>query len=174
MTALARRRLLLLGCAVGLLAGCGSQPPASVYVGSPEPLVQPLTSISPSPLPATDRAYARAALTPGSLNPAVTQATIATTICKAGWTATVRSVPASVRAAVLAAYGLPAGPFAGELDHEVPLELGGSNDPTNLWPEPGSIPNPKDQVESALKRSVCAFAMPLAMAQQLIVAAYVR
>jgi hypothetical protein len=57
-----------------------------------------------------------------------------------------------------------------ELDHLVPLELGGSNDITNLWPEVGKVPNPKDKVEDALKRAVCAGQVSLAAAQNAIAA----
>ena len=55
-----------------------------------------------------------------------------------------------------------------ELDHLVPLELGGSNDATNLWPEMGKRPNPKDSVETALKHAVCKGTVTLAAAQQAI------
>ena len=30
-----------------------------------------------------------------------------------------------------------------------------TNDPGNLWPEPGASPNPKDRVEDYLNREVC-------------------
>jgi hypothetical protein len=51
----------------------------------------------------------------------------------------------------------------------VPLELGGSPTAvTNLWPEPGATPNPKDAVEDAAKRAVCDGSMTLAAAQQAI------
>ena len=43
----------------------------------------------------------------------------------------------------------------GELDHLVPLELGGANDASNLWVEPGTIPNPKDHIENVLHDWVC-------------------
>jgi hypothetical protein len=55
-----------------------------------------------------------------------------------------------------------------ELDHLVPPELGGSNDITNLWPEAGRVPNPKDKVENALNRAVCAGKVSLAAAQNAI------
>jgi hypothetical protein len=62
-----------------------------------------------------------------------------------------------------------------EYDHFVPLELGGaSNDPRNLWPEPGRPPNPKDNVENELRRAVCDRRMTLARAQQEIVANWVK
>jgi len=58
-----------------------------------------------------------------------------------------------------------------ELDHDVPLELGGDNDASNLWPEPETgTPNPKDYVEDALHKAVCAGRIKLAAAQQAIAA----
>jgi hypothetical protein len=111
--------------------------------------------------------------TPGALNPAVRQASIDRTICRAGWTSTVRppeSVTEQEKAASMAAYGdvRPMGSY--EYDHFVPLELGGAtNDRRNLWPEPGGVPNPKDAVETALNQRVCDGQMTLAQAQQAIV-----
>jgi hypothetical protein len=108
--------------------------------------------------------------TPGAIDPAVTQANIADTICRSGYTATVRP-PASdtgrwkIRTYVF--YGLDTG-SRGEYDHLVPLELGGSNATANLWIEPGSIPNAKDKVENRLRDEVCAGEVTLAAAQQAI------
>jgi hypothetical protein len=53
------------------------------------------------------------------------------------------------------AYGVPPGTRS-ELDHLVSLELGGSNDAANLWPETGRVPNPKDATENRLHDWVCA------------------
>jgi hypothetical protein len=50
----------------------------------------------------------------------------------------------------------------------VSLELGGANDVKNLWPEVGSLPNPKDKVENALHRAVCSGKVTLAAAQHAI------
>lgn len=111
------------------------------------------------------------ACTPGALNPAVTQATIGATICRRGWTATVRplvSYTDKIKRESIVAYGLPPG-TRGELDHLTPLELGGApSDVRNLWIEVGPIPNPKDQVEGALNRAVCSGRVQLAAAQQAI------
>jgi hypothetical protein len=109
--------------------------------------------------------------TPGSLNPQVTQATIADTICKTGWTKTVRppvSVTNKLKHQLAESYGL--GPdVKGELDHLISLELGGAlADPANLWLEPGPIPNKKDPVENKLHGAVCAGLVPLAAAQKAI------
>lgn len=80
-------------------------------------------------------------LTPGALNPAVTQATILKTICVSGWTTTVRpssSYTTRLKRTQLAAYGYHDRSLADyEEDHLVSLELGGSPASTkNLWPEP--------------------------------------
>jgi hypothetical protein len=110
------------------------------------------------------------ACTPGAIDPAVTQADIATTICRAGYTSTIRP-PASdtdrwkIRTYVF--YGLST-TTRGEYDHLVPLELGGANATSNLWIEPGSIPNPKDSVENRLRKEVCAGQLTLATAQRAI------
>jgi hypothetical protein len=51
----------------------------------------------------------------------------------------------------------------------VPLELGGTpNSAANLWPEPGSSPNPKDKLEGALHDLLCAHRIALTAAQRMI------
>ncbi len=54
------------------------------------------------------------------------------------------------------------------MDHLVSLELGGSNDIANLWPEAAN-PTPgfhqKDQVENYLHDQVCSGAISLSEAQ---------
>jgi hypothetical protein len=112
----------------------------------------------------------------------VTPATLGATICRSGWTATVRppeSVTGPEKRASMAAYGR-SGASSYEYDHLVPLELGGAvNDPRNLWPEPdypqraGFYLNPKDRLESALRRRVCAGQLTLAAAQRAIAANWV-
>lgn len=107
--------------------------------------------------------------TPGSVDPAVTQATIGSTICRPGYTAKVRPPSSETARAkydvAYPAYAIPQHDHS-ELDHLVSLELGGSNDITNLWPEVGSLPNPKDKVENALHRAVCDGQVPLRAAQR--------
>ena len=69
----------------------------------------------------------------------------------------------------MAAYGDSAAASHYEYDHLVSLELGGApNDPRNLWPEPGKIPNPKDRVENRLHRDVCDHKITLIVAQRQI------
>jgi hypothetical protein len=109
--------------------------------------------------------------TPGSFDPAVTQANIHTTICVTGYTGKVR--PSSEETdrfkyeVAYPAYGTPHSKRT-ELDHLVSLELGGSNDAANLWPESPPTPNPKDKVENALHKAVCEGRVSLAAAQRAI------
>lgn len=108
--------------------------------------------------------------TPGSFDPAVTQANIQSTICRSGYTATVRPPTGETDKAkhtLYQAYGVPTGTTS-ELDHLVSLELGGSNDDANLWPEIGKVPNPKDKVENDLHDAVCSGKVTLVAAQQAI------
>ena len=111
--------------------------------------------------------------TPGGADPRVTQSDIDSTICVTGYTARVRPSESQTEAFKLAeaypAYGIASG-APSELDHLVPLELGGSNDAANLWPEVGSLPNPKDEVENALHNAVCDGKVGLRAAQRAIAA----
>jgi hypothetical protein len=112
--------------------------------------------------------------TPGSIDPHVTQADIRSTICKKGWTKTVRPPESQTETfkfhVAYPHYGTPRADKS-ELDHLVPLELGGSNDATNLWPEVGRPSgNPKDKVEDALNAAVCQGRASLIAAQDAIAA----
>jgi hypothetical protein len=120
--------------------------------------------------------------TPGAIDPAVRPGTLRRTICRAGYTETVRppeSVTEPEKRASLRAYGDHRPLHDYEYDHLVPLELGGArNDPRNLWPEPGTTPNPKDRLENRMRQLVCDGRLGLALAQREIasdwVAAYRR
>ena len=109
--------------------------------------------------------------TPGSTDPAVTQANIHQTICVRGYTSKVRPPESQTERfkydIAYPAYGIPRSQRT-ELDHLVSLELGGSNDAANLWPERPPTPNPKDKVENALHRAVCDGRVTLAAAQRAI------
>jgi hypothetical protein len=119
------------------------------------------------------------ALTPGALNPAVTQATIGSTICVSGWTATIRpssSFTDGLKVQQIGQYGYGDTKTSSyEEDHLISLELGGAPaDPRNLWPEPytasladgrSSGAHVKDGFETKLKGEVCAGTITLAAAQ---------
>jgi hypothetical protein len=109
-------------------------------------------------------------LTPGVLNPDVTQSTIATTICVHGWTRTIRppsSYTSSLKREQMAAYAMPGSPSDYQEDHLISLELGGHpTDPRNLWPQPYPRAGQIDVIENELNDSVCAGRLTLAEAQR--------
>jgi hypothetical protein len=109
-------------------------------------------------------------LTPGVVNPAVTQATIRSTICVSGWTRTVRppvSYTNALKLKQMRQYGLHGSPSAYQEDHLISLELGGNPaDPRNLWPEPYPRASAVDRTENELNDAVCSGRLTLAQAQR--------
>ena len=99
-----------------------------------------------------------------------------TVICSAGFrTSSIRNVPQSTKFAVETEYGMQASYYGYtiEIDHIVPLELGGSNTIANLFPEPGSGPanyHDKDRLENRLHDLVCSGAITLRAARSAIAA----
>lgn len=144
---------------------------------SPDASVAESPSLLPtaSPLPA-DPCHV-GAVTYCALNPAVTQDTIAATICVSGWTATIRppsSYTSALKVQQLAAFGYAdQNPGDYEEDHRVPLELGGApRDTSNLSPELGASPNPKDSAENSARAEVCAGRATLRQEQVAFIAAW--
>jgi hypothetical protein len=109
-------------------------------------------------------------LTPGVLNPDVTQATIRSTVCVSGWTRTVRppvSYTNALKARGLKQYGLRSPPSDFQEDHLISLELGGNpTDARNLWPEPYPRASAVDKLENDLNHRVCTGSLSLADAQR--------
>lgn len=105
----------------------------------------------------------------GATDPAVTQATIKSTVCVPGYTSTVRAVTEATKKAILSR---DRATQPSEVDHFISLEIGGSNDPDkNLWAQPYAGKygaRVKDVVETALKREVCSGKMTLVAAQSCI------
>jgi hypothetical protein len=105
------------------------------------------------------RVLASWARTPGAVNPEVTQATIAETICTRGWTRTVRpptEYTSKLKIAQMREYGLGGSPSQYQEDHLISLELGGHpTDPRNLWPEPRPHAEEVDRIENELNRKIC-------------------
>lgn len=93
-------------------------------------------------------------------------------LCTPGYTQTVRNVSTATKKQVCTAYGVTAEHCNGkeyEIDHLISLELGGSNDAKNLWPQPYQ-PKPgareKDRLENWLHKQVCDGTMSLTDAQK--------
>ena len=120
----------------------------------------------------SSRALVRASwtLTPGVFNPAVTQATIRSTICRSGFTRTIRppvGYTNELKRKGLRAYGLRGPPSAYQEDHLISLELGGSpDDPRNLWPEPYPRASAVDRIENKLNAKICSGKLTLEQAQR--------
>jgi len=99
-------------------------------------------------------------------------------LCKKGYTTTARNVSEDMKHQVYDEYGIvtrKTGEY--EVDHIVPLELGGTNSISNLWPEPAE-PMPgfhqKDLIENLLHDKVCSGDMQLNQAQYEIVHNWTR
>lgn len=122
---------------------------------------EPATTILPDPT-----------LTPGALNPRVRQSTIKKTICRHGWTKTIRPPVGYTNALKLQQmirYAESGSPSNYEEDHFIPLELGGApRNPKNLWPEPRSQSSQSDPLETKLKRQVCRGTLSLKAARAAI------
>lgn len=165
----ARAKPLSLGALVNaplhLLAVAAGAPPPAPPDYSPAKLgIRTKTAVCRVAGPLPDHAC-----TPG----AIFATTTVDTMCTPGYTKTVRSVSAKLKKSIYQAYGVAYPPPTGtyEADHLIPLELGGSNDVANLFPEAAS-PQPgfkeKDLVENYLHQQVCDGEMPLPRAQEKI------
>lgn len=182
--------LLLAGCGFPTDAPAYPQAPSSTSVAlsaiSPEEmhaLITPVSDGGPKVIvgatshvtgtypvscvrgPSDDALLPVTSCTPGSVRSDITDATKLATICNPHWSTRSIRAPQSetdpLKTIAMHAYGVPASARSTtELDHDVPLELGGSNDVTNLWPERSDLPgqgfrNSKDNVESRLHAAVC-------------------
>lgn len=156
-------------------------------IGSPASIPASFVS-GPSAEVHRPAALPNASLTPGALNPAVTPSDLYSTICRHGWTRTIR--PAEryterLKREQIREYGYANRRLgAYEEDHLVSLELGGSpSSPENLWPEPHNAKGgwgsyAKDRLENRLNHLVCDRRLALGAAQRMIatnwIAAYQR
>jgi ABC-type amino acid transport substrate-binding protein len=110
---------------------------------------------------------------PGAADPRVTQANIKETVCRVGYTATVRppvSYTGSLKLRLMKAHGYTDSPADWELDHEVALGSGG--DPTslaNLWLQPIAQARRDDVLEVRVQKDICAGRLTLAAGQRQLV-----
>jgi len=91
-------------------------------------------------------------------------------VCKPGYAKKVRAVPKSLRDQAYERYGITfqrRGDY--QLDHLIPLSLGGSNSVRNLWPQPRDASpwdaRAKDALEARLRKLVCTGQVDLRTAQ---------
>ena len=149
----------------------------SLLIGAATLATAGIARARPAPLP--DRH-----LTPGAINPDVTEADIGRTICVRGWTATVRppvSYTEPLKKRQIREYGYrDRRPWHYEEDHLIPLDLGGApSNPRNLWPQPHLGPHQwgsfaKDRLEVRLVRLVCRHRLSLHRARAMIARNWIR
>jgi hypothetical protein len=193
---LASLRLLLPGLLGLVVLGCGEVAPGgssaalpsamtttagpsqsatpSPTAAAPTPTSTPIQAPTsqPTPPPAPPYAPAGVALPNARLTPGETFAGVTVgQICTSGYSGGVRHVDHQQYVDVYAAYGVPYPEPSGtyELDHLIPLELGGDNADANLWPEPASpVPgfHQKDGLENRMHDLVCSGQLALGQAQQ--------
>lgn len=99
-------------------------------------------------------------------------------ICMPGYATSHRDVSLTEKLFVYAEYGITkrgqyGKPGSYEIDHIVPLELGGSNSKFNLFPEPFPAYEWKDRMENFMHRQVCYHGLSLHSAQLFFVREYV-
>lgn len=114
-------------------------------------------------------------ITPGVLNPAVTQENLKTTVCVGGWSSKQRpsvSWTAPRERESIKQYGYEdTNPSNFEYDHRVPISLSGApRDTANLWPqkltgEYNALM--KDRLEYRVYRDLCAGKVTLKQAQDI-------
>jgi hypothetical protein len=152
---------------LGAVTGAGDTKNASATTSTTTSTTQP-------PSTTTERTFLlhpTANLTPGATFADVTTGQV----CVVGYSESVRAVSDDLRNQVFAEYGMSDVNHEDfEVDHLIPLELGGSNDLTNLWPEPlhdtgGNGAVDKDSIENQLHRLVCSGEVSLPDAQTAIV-----
>jgi hypothetical protein len=113
--------------------------------------------------------YQNPSLTPGAVNPALTKQVL----CSPGFsTKPYRNVSQETKREVFARYHVIPSPRQYEIDHLIPLELGGANSISNLWPQ-SFLTKPwnahvKDTLENRLHELVCAGTVTLPSAREQI------
>jgi hypothetical protein len=139
----------------------------------------PAQTPKPKRLPATFQGTCpRGRLPDRSCSPGKVATTNVDRICTPGYTGRVRNVSQRTKDSVYWRYGVrrhSTGQY--EIDHIIPLELGGSNSATNLFPEAAN-PTPgfhqKDRLENRLHALVCAGDLNIRVAQKAIATNWVK
>ena len=123
-----------------------------------------LAVVAASPALAGDPIRPDPKLTPGAVT-----TTDSATICAPGYARSVRHTSGKLKAEVYREYGLDRRGGHYEVDHLIPLELGGADTLANLWPESyDTTPwnaHVKDRLEDRFHALVCAGEVELKQAQ---------
>ncbi len=127
-------------------------------------------SFQPDPRTKTSGCLVNGSYPDHACTPGAVFSVTADEVCTPGYSSGVRSVSESTKNQVYTEYGIQThstGEY--EVDHFISLELGGSNDIANLFPE-AAEPSPgfheKDKVENYLHQQLCSGSMTLSEAQR--------
>lgn len=147
-----RRQWLIVPAAALILTGCGkatSEPAPSGVAGA--------------------SCQVRGLLPDPTCSPGLATTDAKSAICTSGYATKHRDVPLAEWDSIFTEYGVTKHSAATyEIDHIIPLELGGSNDPKNLFPESAPGYHAKDVLENTLHADVCDGSVSLAAAQHAI------
>jgi hypothetical protein len=138
--------------------------PSPVTQASPERTFTPESARTPFQSKWT---LPNAALTPGDIFYVTVEQ-----LAHSGYTRTVRNVSNATKHQVYLAYGIT-DTHGYVIDHLIPLEIGGSNEVTNLWPQPKKESRIKDKLEETLHHLIISHRVDLATAQQEVAANWV-
>ena len=98
-------------------------------------------------------------------------------ICRPGYTKTVRHTSGDLKAAIYREYGIDRRSGHFEIDHLIPLCLGGADVAANLWPQSyDTMPwnaSKKDELEVRVCRLACAGSLPIERLQREIAADWI-
>lgn len=159
------RAIIILILLLVLITGCAKQPKVIIISQVPQLELSTRTQTTGCdfnqwPLPDPE-------CTPG----AVYNYT-ANDICYPGYSKEVRNVPESLKNQIYVSYNINSRqPYEYEIDHLIPLSIGGKNDASNLWPEKYNATlgaRVKDKVENCLHDRVCKGNMTLIEAQNIM------
>lgn len=153
-------RVSVAACVLFLIGACSGAPPAVLPPRFAEiPTATATASAAPIGIPMPDRTK-----TPGTV-----LAVTAADICVPGYASRVRDVSSATKELVYRSYAISTrDPGEYQVDHLIPLQLGGSNDVENLWPLRDEGPGgkaQKDLLETRLHTLVCSGTIDLRTAQ---------
>lgn len=92
-------------------------------------------------------------------------------VCAADYESTVKPLSPWQIGQAMSRYGRRLDDKGVQIDHLIPVNLGGTNDPDNLWPQPVQRelgPDAKDELEVKLHKMVCGKQLSLKAAQDAI------
>lgn len=112
-----------------------------------------------------------AAQLPSIETPGATSKVTDADVCTAEFEASVKPLSPWQAGQAMSRYGRRMDDKSVAIDHLIPVTLGGSHDPDNLWPQPIQKewgPDMKDELETKLHGMVCSKAITLKAAQDAI------